>query len=41
MTGYNEQRTRQGRWCFGKTPRQTFLDATDVAREKQNPARAA
>jgi transposase InsO family protein len=41
MTTYNEQRTHQGRWCFGKTPMQTFLDTTHVAREKQNPARAA
>ena len=24
---YNEQRSHQGRWCFGKTPMQTFLDA--------------
>jgi hypothetical protein len=24
---YNEQRPHQGRWCFGKTPMQTFLDA--------------
>ena len=23
-----------GRWCFGKTPMQTFLDATPLAREK-------
>src|SRR5215216_1077834 len=41
MTTYNEQRTHQGRWCFGKTPMQTFLDTTHVARDKQNPARAA
>jgi transposase InsO family protein len=41
MTGYNERRTHQGRWCFGKTPMQTFLDSADVARDKQNPARAA
>jgi hypothetical protein len=24
---YNERRPHQGRWCFGKTPMQTFLDA--------------
>ncbi len=41
MTTYNDQRTHQGRWCFGKTPMQTFLDTTRVAREKQNLARAA
>jgi hypothetical protein len=38
---YNEHRTHQGRWCFGKAPMQTLLDSTDPAREKQNPARAA
>jgi len=36
---YNEARTHQGRWCFGKTPMQTFLDSADLAREKQNPAK--
>lgn len=34
MTEYNEVRTHQGRYCFGKTPAQTFLDATPLAREK-------
>ncbi|MGB7214610.1 MAG: IS481 family transposase, partial [Gammaproteobacteria bacterium] len=24
---YNEERTHQGRWCYGKTPMQTFLDS--------------
>jgi Integrase core domain len=32
---YNEQRPHQGRWCFGKTPMQTFLDAMPLAREKK------
>jgi transposase InsO family protein len=41
MVIYNEQRTHQGRWCFGKTPMQTFLDSADWAREKQTLARAA
>jgi hypothetical protein len=27
MSYYNEARTHQGRWCFGKTPMQTFLDS--------------
>ena len=36
MAIYNEQRTHQGRWCFGKTPMQTFLDSAAWAREKQN-----
>ena len=31
---YNERRPHQGRWCFGKTPMQTFLDAMPIAREK-------
>src|SRR5215469_12081479 len=31
---YNEQRPHQGRWCFGKTPMQTFLDALPMAKEK-------
>ncbi len=32
---YNEVRTHQGRYCYGKTPIQTFLDAAPTAREKQ------
>lgn len=31
---YNEARTHQGRWCYGKTPMQTFLDSLPVSREK-------
>jgi hypothetical protein len=31
---YNSRRPHQGRWCYGKTPMQTFLDATPLAREK-------
>ena len=31
---YNEQRTHQGRWCYGKTPMQTFLDSVPLAKEK-------
>jgi transposase InsO family protein len=31
---YNEARPHQGRWCFGKTPMQTFLDALPVTKEK-------
>jgi transposase InsO family protein len=31
---YNEQRTHQGRWCYGKTPLQTFLDTVPLAKEK-------
>jgi len=32
---YNEVRTHQGRYCFGKTPMQTFLDAKQIAQDKQ------
>ena len=35
---YNEVRTHQGRWCFGKTPMQTFVDTLPLAREKLLPA---
>src|SRR5207253_2771369 len=30
ITGYNEQRPHQGRWCYGKTPMQTFLDTVPL-----------
>jgi transposase InsO family protein len=35
MTEYNEGRPHQGRYCFGKTPMQTFLDARAAAQDKQ------
>ena len=31
---YNTERPHQGRWCFGKTPMQTFLDTVPIAKEK-------
>ena len=31
---YNEVRTHQGRYCFGRTPMQTFTEARHIAREK-------
>lgn len=31
---YNTERPHQGRWCFGKTPMQTFLDTMSLAKEK-------
>ena len=34
LAEYNSRRPHQGRWCYGKTPMQTFLDATPLAREK-------
>ena len=30
IRSYNEERPHQGRWCFGKTPTQTFLDAIPI-----------
>jgi transposase InsO family protein len=35
---YNEARPHQGRWCYGKTPMQTFLDSVPLAKEKLIPA---
>lgn len=31
---HNEERPHQGRWCYGKTPMQTFLDAVPLTKEK-------
>jgi transposase InsO family protein len=31
---YNEVRSHQGRWCYGKTPMETFLNSIDLAKEK-------
>jgi transposase InsO family protein len=31
---YNERRPHQGRWCYGKTPLQTFVDSVPLAKEK-------
>jgi transposase InsO family protein len=31
---YNEDRPHQGRWCYGKTPVQTFMDSIPLAKEK-------
>lgn len=31
---YNQERTHSGKYCYGKTPMQTFLDSKDLAREK-------
>jgi hypothetical protein len=40
-TAYNEARAQQGRWCFGKTPMQTFLDSRPLAHEKQDIGKVA
>jgi hypothetical protein len=34
MDDYNNNRTHQGKYCFGKTPMQTFLDTLPLAKEK-------
>ena len=34
LVEYNEQRPHQGRWCYGKTPIETFIDTLPVAKEK-------
>jgi Integrase core domain len=34
LTEYNEARPHQGRWCYGKTPMQTFVDSVPLAKEK-------
>jgi hypothetical protein len=31
---YNEERIHQGRWCYGRTPMQTFRDTIPLAKEK-------
>ena len=34
LAEYNRERPHQGRWCYGKTPMQTFIDTLPVAKEK-------
>jgi len=34
LAEYNQVRTHQGRYCFGRTPMQTFIEARNIAREK-------
>jgi transposase InsO family protein len=34
LADYNASGPHQGRWCYGKTPMQTFLDAAPLASEK-------
>jgi hypothetical protein len=34
VKSYNEERPHQGRWCFGKSPLQTFLDGTRLRGRK-------
>jgi transposase InsO family protein len=35
---YNQERPHQGRWCYGKTPMQTFIDSVPLAKEKMSAA---
>ncbi len=34
VKNYNEQRTHSGKYCFGKTPMQTFKDSLQLAKDK-------
>jgi hypothetical protein len=34
MEEYNQQRSHQGRWCYGRTPMHMFLDSVPLAKEK-------
>lgn len=34
VTDYNEQRPHSGKYCFGKTPMQTFRDSIPLAKDK-------
>jgi hypothetical protein len=34
MEYYNQHRTHSGKYCFGKTPLQTFMDSIPLAKEK-------
>ncbi len=34
MEEYNETRPHHGRWCYGKTPIDTFRDSINMAKEK-------
>lgn len=34
IDSYNNERTHQGKYCFGKTPIQTFIDTKELAKNK-------
>jgi hypothetical protein len=34
MRDYNQSRTHSGKYCYGKTPMQAFLDSAHLAHEK-------
>ena len=33
--GYNAERTHSGKYCYGKTPLQTFIESATLAYDKQ------
>ncbi len=35
MRYYNEERPHSGKYCYGKTPMQTFAESKHLAKEKQ------
>ncbi len=35
IANYNTERTHSGKYCYGKTPMQTFLDSMRLAHKKQ------
>jgi hypothetical protein len=35
MNHYNEERPHSGRYCYGKTPMETFLESLTLAKQKQ------
>ena len=35
MESYNAERTHTGKYCFGKTPLQTFIESATLAYDKQ------
>ena len=35
MEGYNAERTHTGKYCYGKTPLQTFIESATLAYDKQ------
>jgi hypothetical protein len=35
MDSYNGERTHSGKYCYGKTPMQTFIESATLAHDKQ------
>jgi hypothetical protein len=35
MEGYNAERTHSGKYCYGKTPLQTFIESAKLALDKK------